>query len=125
MPTHQTIDPIASAVARHDLATLQAIRNAHAKAASEHLINAVAAGKKQVMAWAYERPGGGRGFGFTGLHKHANLADDNFRTLLLNAVAWVSKLEVPATGVPSKPLSRDDLEMLIDEGKLAVQRRGI
>ena len=45
MPTHQTIDPIASAVARHDLATLQAIRNAHAKAASEHLINAVAAGE--------------------------------------------------------------------------------
>ncbi len=86
---------------------------------------AVAAGQKQVMAWAYERPGGGRGFGFTGLHKHANLADDNFRTLLVNALAWVSKLEVPAAGVPSKPLSRDDLEALIDEGKLAVKRRGI
>jgi len=85
----------------------------------------VSAGKKQVMAWAYDRPDGGRGFGFTGLHKHANLADDNFRTLLLNAVAWVSKLEVPAKGVPSKTLSRDDLERLIDEGKLAVKRRGI
>ena len=32
-----------------------------------------------VMAWAYVRPDGGRGFGFTGLHKHSNLADDNFR----------------------------------------------
>lgn len=85
----------------------------------------VAAGKKQVMAWAYERPDGGRGFGFTGLHKHANLADDNFRTLLLNAVAWVSKLKVPARGVPSKPLDRGDLERLIDEGKLAVKKRGI
>jgi len=85
----------------------------------------VSAGKKQVMAWAYERPDGGRGFGFTGLHKHANLADDGFRTLLLNAVAWVSKLEVPEKGVPSKTLSRDDLEMLIDEGQLAVKRRGI
>src|SRR5262249_1459032 len=68
------------------------------------------------------RPDGGRGFGFTGYHKHANLADDNFRTLLLNAVAWVSKLEVPAKGVSSKTLSRDDLERLIDEGKLAVKR---
>jgi hypothetical protein len=77
------------------------------------------------MAWAYERPGGGRGFGFTGLHKHANLADDDMRTLLLNAVAWVAGLEVPADGVPSKRLSRDDLERLIDEGKLAVKRRGI
>src|SRR5262245_55800263 len=35
---------------------------------------AVSAGKKQVMAWAYERPDGGRGFGFTGLHKPTNLA---------------------------------------------------
>jgi hypothetical protein len=85
----------------------------------------VSAGKKQVMAWAYVRPDGGRGFGFTGLHKHANLANDNFRTLLLNAVAWVAKLEVPAKGVPSKTLSRDELERLIDEGKLAVKRRGI
>jgi Trehalose utilisation len=87
--------------------------------------NEVAAGKKQVMAWAYERPDKGHGFGFTGLHKHANLADDNFRTLLLNAVAWVSKLEVPENGVPSKTLTRDDLEQLIDDGKLAVKKRGI
>jgi hypothetical protein len=85
----------------------------------------VSTGKKQVMAWAYDRPDGGRGFGFTGYHKHANLADDNFRTLLLNAVAWVSKLEVPAKGVHSKTLSRDELEGLIDDGKLAVKRRGI
>jgi len=85
----------------------------------------VSAGKKQVMAWAYERPDRSRGFGFTGLHKHANLADDNFRTLLLNAVAWVSKLEVPEKGVPSKTPTRGDLEGLIDEGRLAVKRRGI
>jgi hypothetical protein len=77
------------------------------------------------MAWAFERPDGGRGFGFTGLHKHSNLADDNFRTLLLNAVAWVSKLEVTAGGVPSKTPDRDALERLIDDGKLAVKRRGI
>jgi hypothetical protein len=85
----------------------------------------VAAGKPQVVAWAYERPDGGRGFGFTGLHKHDNLGNDSFRTLLLNAVAWVSKLEVPAHGVASQPLSRQDLEQLIDEGKLAIKKRGI
>jgi hypothetical protein len=85
----------------------------------------VKAGKAQVMAWAYERPDGGRGFGFTGLHKHANLADDSFRTLLLNAVAWVSKLEVPEKGVPSKTPTRDELEKLIDDGKLAVKKSGI
>lgn len=86
---------------------------------------AVAAGEAQVMAWAYERPDKARGFGFTGLHKHANLADDNMRTLLLNATAWVSKLPVPMTGVASKTLSRDELETLIDDGKLAIKRRGI
>jgi hypothetical protein len=85
----------------------------------------VAAGKKQVMAWAYVRPDGGRGFGFTGLHLHSNLANDSMRTLLLNAVAWVSKLPVPANGVPNKPLSRSDLDALIDEGQLAVKKRGI
>jgi hypothetical protein len=85
----------------------------------------VSNGKKQVMAWAYERPDGGRGFGFTGLHKHDNLANDNFRTLLLNAVAWTAKLEVPEKGVPSKTLTRDELEALIDAGKLAVKNRGI
>lgn len=85
----------------------------------------VSAGKKQVMAWAYQRPDGGRGFGFTGLHKHANLADDGMRTLLLNAVAWVSKLPVPDNGVASKPLDRSALEQLIDDGKLAIKRRGI
>jgi hypothetical protein len=85
----------------------------------------VSAGKKQVMGWAYERPGGGRGFGFTGLHKHANLGNDNMRTLLLNAVAWVSGLQVPEGGVPSRTLDRGELEGLIDEGRLAVKRRGI
>jgi len=34
-------------------------------------------------------------------------------------------LPVPAGGVPSKTPTRDDLEQLIDEGKLAVKRRGI
>jgi hypothetical protein len=85
----------------------------------------VAAKKSQVMAWAYERPEGGRGFGFTGLHKHANLGEDNMRTLLLNAAAWVSGLAVPPDGVRSRPLSRGDLERLIDDGKLVVKRRGI
>ena len=97
--------------------------NGHA--GNPNALKDVAAGKPQVVAWAYDRPDGGRGFGFTGLHYHSNLGDDNFRTLLLNAVAWVSRLPVPANGVASQPLSRSDLEGLIDEGRLAVKRRGI
>lgn len=85
----------------------------------------VSAGKPQAMAWAYERPDGGRGFGFTGLHKHSNLADDSMRTLLVNAAAWITKIPVPENGIQTKTPTRDDLEKLIDDGKLAVKNRGI
>ncbi|MCC6416878.1 MAG: ThuA domain-containing protein [Gemmataceae bacterium] len=113
-------------VALPPLKTIQAEgKKASPRGGNPAVYAAVSSGKKQVMAWAYDRPDGARGFGFTGLHRHTNLGDNNFRTLLLNAVAWVSKLEVPAAGVPSRPLSRSDLEGLIDEGKLAVKRRGI
>lgn len=117
------VTPILAAVP--PLKTLGSGKKASARGGNPDVYEAVAAGKPQVMAWAYERPEGGRGFGFTGLHKHANLGHDDFRTLLLNAVAWVSHLEVPQAGIPSKTLSRSDLEQLIDDGKLAIKRRGI
>lgn len=118
------VTPILSAVA--PAKTLQPEDKAPSpRAGNPGVWAAVKAGKPQVMAWAYDRPDGGRGFGFTGLHKHSNLGDDNMRTVLLNAVAWVSKLKVPEKGVPSKTLGRDELEQLIDEGKLAVMKRGI
>ncbi|HEX4592042.1 MAG TPA: ThuA domain-containing protein [Gemmataceae bacterium] len=86
----------------------------------------VAAHKPQVLAWAYERPNhGGRGFGFTGYHVHANLLNDSFRTVLLNAVAWTAGLEAPAGGVPSKTPTAKELDQLIDEGQKAVREYGI
>lgn len=83
---------------------------------------AVEAGKAQVVAWAYERADGGRGFGFTGLHKHDNLGLESVRTLLANAVAWSAKLPVPETGVRTTPLDRSGLQQLIDDGDLAKKR---
>jgi hypothetical protein len=80
----------------------------------------VTAGKPQTMAWAYERADGGRGFGFTGLHQHDNLGNDSFRTVLLNGVAWVAKLEIPKEGVPSKTPDKDALQKLIDEAKATI-----
>lgn len=77
----------------------------------------VSAGKKQHLAWAYERPDGGRGFGFTGLHLHKNLEVDGFRTVLLNGVAWVARLEVPPQGVPSPTPSAEQLDKFIDEAR--------
>ena len=58
--------------------------------------------KPQVVAWAVERADGGRGFGFTGGHFHKGWANDNQRTLVLNAIVWTAKAEVPAAGIATK-----------------------
>ena len=58
-------------------------------------------GSREVLAWAYERPNGGRGFGCTGGHFHENWANNDFRTLILNALVWTSGLDVPETGISS------------------------
>jgi len=51
--------------------------------------------------WVYERPGGGRGFGFTGGHTHANWGDPSQRKAVLNALVWIAGAEVPEQGVDS------------------------
>jgi len=65
--------------------------------------------ERQHVAWANERPDGGRGFGFTGGHYHWNWGNSNFRTLVLNAIAWTAHVDIPADGVTSKDLTVDDL----------------
>ena len=67
-------------------------------------------GMPEHVAWAYERPGGGRGFGFTGGHWHWSWAHNDFRKLVLNGLVWVSGAEVPPNGVPSRTPSLEELE---------------
>jgi type 1 glutamine amidotransferase len=55
-------------------------------------------GREEVVAWAYQRDDGGRGFGFTGGHTHKNWGDENFRRLVVNAILWSARVEVPAEG---------------------------
>lgn len=62
---------------------------------------AVARGDAQTVSWAYERADGGRGWAYTGGHFHKNWGDDNARKLVLNAILWLAKLEVPDGGVQS------------------------
>jgi hypothetical protein len=45
-----------------------------------------------------------------------NLGDDNFRKLVLNALVWVAKGDVPANGVASH-VTQEDLLQNLDEGK--------
>ncbi|RLS53922.1 MAG: DUF1080 domain-containing protein [Planctomycetota bacterium] len=72
----------------------------------------------QHLAWAYERPEGqGRGFGFTGGHNHQNWQNDNFRKVVLNAIAWTAGLDVPKDGVASSTPSNDEMDANQDEPK--------
>jgi hypothetical protein len=74
-------------------------------------------GQPQHVAWAVERPDGGRGFGFTGGHFHRNWVNDNFRKLFLNSLLWVAKADVPADGVASQVSPEDLKEDLDPKGK--------
>lgn len=74
---------------------------------------AVKKGEPQTVAWACERADGGRGFGFTGAHFHKNWGNDDFRKLILNAIVWTAKAEVPAEGIQSK-VTEEQLEVNLD-----------
>lgn len=71
------------------------------------------AGKSEDVAWAVERPDGGRGFGFTGAHFHRNWGNDDFRKLVLNSMLWVAKTDVPAGGVESV-VTPEELKLNLD-----------
>ena len=70
-------------------------------------------GREESMMWCVERPDGGRGFGWTGGHYHKNWGNEGYRNVVLNALVWLVKLEVPAEGVPSV-VTDDDLKVNLD-----------
>jgi type 1 glutamine amidotransferase len=56
-------------------------------------------GKDEMAAWAWERPDGGRSFGFVGLHFHANWQLPEYRRFVTQGVLWSLKIPIPASGV--------------------------
>ena len=76
-----------------------------------HIIEA--SGRDEVMMWVSERSEGGRAFGFTGGHRHVNWGNENFRKVVLNALLWIAKAEVPAQGVASE-ITTDELKQNLD-----------
>jgi hypothetical protein len=77
----------------------------------DHIVKA--SGRMETLMWVYERPDGGRGFGFTGGHTHANWGNDSQRKVVLNALLWIAKADVPEGGVESK-VSAEDLQQNLD-----------
>lgn len=78
-----------------------------------HVRAAVKAGEPQHVSWVATRPNNGRGFGFSGAHHHRNWGNDDFRTLVLNAILWTAHVEVPQGGVDST-VTEADLEKNLD-----------
>lgn len=55
-----------------------------------------------VVAWVRQREDGGRGFGTTCGHFYDNWKHADFRKLILNALAWTARIEVPPGGVEAR-----------------------
>jgi hypothetical protein len=70
-------------------------------------------GRDETMMWVTERPDGGRSFGFTGGHTHSHWGDPNQRRVVLNALLWIAKIDVPAEGVRDA-ISAADLTVNLD-----------
>lgn len=71
-------------------------------------------GRDEVIAWAYERPGGGRGFSFTGADLHKSWAYESQRKLVINGILWCAKLDVPEAGAKTT-FSEGDIKVNIDK----------
>ena len=95
------LTPILSALPPED--TLKRKDGAHSN--NPHVRASVLERKeKQHVAWAMEDPNTKRrGFGTTGAHYHTAWDEDNFRTMVLNAIVWTAGLDVPKGGVTSLP----------------------
>lgn len=74
-------------------------------------------GRAEAMMWAVERSNGGRGFGFTGGHFHDNWGNADFRKTILNGMVWLTKAEVPASGIESTVAPAQLDENLDPKGK--------
>ena len=89
VPLHQSLPPVN--VIRPGL---------RADSGSESALQEVRDEKQsQYCSWGFNRPGGGRAFGYTGGHLHWNWARDEVRKLVLNGIYWTSGAEVPEEGV--------------------------
>jgi hypothetical protein len=84
----------------------------HPRGPYDHIV--ADSGRAETMMWVSERPDGGRGFGFTGGHTHAAWGDPNQRRVMLNALLWLAKAEVPAGGVVDD-ITEADLKANLDK----------
>ena len=53
----------------------------------------------QTVAWSWERPDGGRSFGFSACHFHRNWELPQYRRLAAQGILWTLGRSIPADGM--------------------------
>jgi type 1 glutamine amidotransferase len=56
-------------------------------------------GEQQPVAWTWDRPDGGRSFGFSGIHFHENWKRAEYRRLVGQGVLWTCNVDIPSKGL--------------------------
>lgn len=71
------------------------------------LVQVPVEGKSHTVGWAWDRPGGGRSFGYSGGHFHENWSLEEYRRLITQGILWTLDIPVPKTGLPLKILKKE------------------
>jgi type 1 glutamine amidotransferase len=66
------------------------------------LLTADIDGERPMVSWAWERPGGGRSFGYSGCHYHENWSRPEYRRFISQAVLWTLRLTPPEKDFPAE-----------------------
>ena len=80
------------------------------KGTIQPLLKATIDGRPETAAWAFERPGGGRSFGFCCMHYHDSWKIPACRRLIAQGLLWTLKMPVPEEGLPVK-VTEEDLKL--------------
>jgi len=67
--------------------------------APQPVMTAMIEGQEETVCWAWERPAGGRSFGFSGLHFHDNWQRPEYRRLVAQGVLWTLGRQIPTEGL--------------------------
>lgn len=113
------VTPILSAVAPQS--TMRRKDGPHS--GNPYVRKSVAAGEPQHVAWVFERPDGGRSFGFTGGHYHWNWGRKNVLKVVCNAIVWTAGAPIPSEGLGPKVPGIAKLESGQDEKQPAKYSR--
>jgi hypothetical protein len=74
------------------------------------LLKAEIDGEQHMVSWAWERPDGGRSFGYSGCHYHDNWSRPEYRRFLSQGVLWTLKLQPPQENFPAD-VTADELKL--------------